>query len=97
MDQTKLTHLLVVMEKSDLDLNMMLSNLNVEIDEQHVVTILYNLLCAINFIHSLNIMHRDIKADNILIDGNCNIQICDFGLSRVMKLKTETQKTLKIH
>lgn len=27
-------------------------------------------------------MHRDIKPDNILLDENCLIKICDFGLSR---------------
>ena len=68
----------------------MLNDFWVDIDEQHVVTILYNLLCAMNFIHSTNVMHRDIKAHNILIDGDCNIKICDFGLSRVMNPKTES-------
>ena len=50
--------------------------------EIHVVTILYNMLCAVNYIHSANIMHRDLKPANILIDSKCNISICDFGLSR---------------
>ena len=27
-------------------------------------------------------MHRDIKPANILIDTECNIKICDFGLAR---------------
>ena len=29
-------------------------------------------------------MHRDIKTSNILVDEDCNIKICDFGLSRSM-------------
>lgn len=29
-------------------------------------------------------MHRDIKPANILIDSNCQIKICDFGLSRTL-------------
>jgi mitogen-activated protein kinase 1/3 len=82
------------MEISELDLEKMLNEFQVEIDEQHVVTIFYNLLCAMNFIHSTNVMHRDIKAQNILIDEDCNIKICDFGLSRVMKPKTENHKVL---
>ena len=34
------------------------------------------------FIHSANIIHRDIKPANILVDEECNIKICDFGLAR---------------
>ncbi|MFN9902625.1 MAG: protein kinase domain-containing protein [bacterium] len=44
--------------------------------------ILYNMLCGLNFIHSANIIHRDIKPANILVDAQCNIKFCDFGLAR---------------
>ncbi|MFN9899809.1 MAG: protein kinase domain-containing protein [bacterium] len=52
------------------------------IEEKHLVTIFYNSLCALNFIHSANIIHRDLKPSNMLIDCNCQIKICDFGLAR---------------
>jgi serine/threonine protein kinase len=74
-------------EKSDLKKMMELDNL--KIDEGHVTIILYNCLCALNFIHSTKIVHRDIKPGNILIDDNCNIKICDFGLARVLPKKTK--------
>ena len=52
------------------------------LSEEHVTTIFYNLLCALNYIHGSNIMHRDLKPANILISAECEIKICDFGLAR---------------
>lgn len=40
---------------------------------------------GIQYIHSKNVIHRDIKLDNILIDLNNTIKICDFGVSKQIK------------
>ncbi|XP_063132923.1 sperm motility kinase X-like [Rattus norvegicus] len=39
------------------------------------------ILEAVQFCHDNNIVHRDIKANNILIDGRWNAKLCDFGLA----------------
>lgn len=56
----------------------------IELDEIHIIQIIYNLLCSLNYIHSANIMHRDLKPGNILLDADCNVKLCDFGLARSM-------------
>ena len=42
------------------------------------------IILALKFIHENNIIHRDIKLDNILIDLDNNIKICDFGVSKII-------------
>ena len=55
-----------------------------ELEEEHVVLIMYNLLCALRQMHSMNIVHRDIKPSNILINKDCRIKICDLGMARTL-------------
>lgn len=49
-----------------------------------MTNILYCMLCSMNYIHSANIIHRDIKPANFLVDYDCTVKLCDFGLARSM-------------
>ena len=43
---------------------------------------IYQLLRGIKYVHSANILHRDLKPGNVLVNSNCMLAICDFGLAR---------------
>jgi serine/threonine protein kinase len=77
-------NLFIVMEHFGHDLKNILSSNSSSLSKDHIALILYNITCALKVLHSANIMHRDIKTSNILVDEDCNIKICDFGLSRSM-------------
>ena len=40
---------------------------------------------GLRYCHSKNILHRDIKLDNILLTSEGDIKICDFGVSKLVK------------
>ena len=48
----------------------------------HVEWMLYHLLLGVHYMHSSGIVHRDLKPANVLINSDCSIKICDFGLAR---------------
>ena len=47
--------------------------------EEELCSIFYQCLSALNYIHELGIMHRDIKPGNIFLDSDLKIKIGDFG------------------
>lgn len=87
--------ILLVLEFAESDLKKVLkSTLNLEI--LHIQTIVYNLLCALKYMHGSKVIHRDLKPANILINEDCSVKLCDFGLARsVIGMENSSEMILK--
>ena len=53
--------------------------------ESMAKNIFKQLIETIKYLHSIGIVHRDIKPDNILLDLDNTIKLCDFGVSKEVK------------
>jgi mitogen-activated protein kinase 1/3 len=71
----------IVLRLSESDLKKVIKSA-IHLQIKHISTVVYNLLCAMKYLHSADVIHRDIKPANVLINEDCSVQICDFGLSR---------------
>jgi serine/threonine protein kinase len=72
----------VVTELMDTDLHQIIASQQT-LSLDHVQYFLYQILRGVKMIHSANVLHRDLKPSNLLVNANCLLKICDFGLSRV--------------
>ncbi|KAB2062508.1 hypothetical protein ES319_A10G156900v1 [Gossypium barbadense] len=72
----------IVYELMDTDLHQLIC-CNQKFNEEHYQYFIYQILRGLKYIHSANVLHRDLKPSNLLVNENCDLKICDFGLARV--------------
>nr|AHY02158.1 mitogen-activated protein kinase 3 [Betula platyphylla]UOI39545.1 Mitogen-activated protein kinase [Betula platyphylla]UVJ47672.1 mitogen-activated protein kinase [Betula platyphylla] len=75
------TDVYIATELMDTDLHQIIRS-NQGLSEEHCQYFLYQILRGLKFIHSANVIHRDLKPSNLLLNANCDLKICDFGLAR---------------
>ena len=39
-------------------------------------------LCGLRHLHAASVLHRDLKPSNLLVNSDCTVRLCDFGLAR---------------
>ncbi|KAI5619318.1 nemo-like kinase, type 1 [Silurus asotus] len=62
----------------------------------HIKVFLYQILRGLKYLHSAGILHRDIKPGNLLVNSNCLLKICDFGLARVEEPDSSRHMTQEV-
>lgn len=73
----------IVYELMDTDLHQIIHS-NQPLTDDHCQYFLYQLLRGLKYVHSANVLHRDLKPSNLLLNGNCDLKIGDFGLARTI-------------
>lgn len=80
----------LVLKASDADLSQIIRS-NQTLTEAHVKYFLVQLLRAVHYMHTVHILHRDLKPGNLLVNADCSLQVCDFGMARAFTCKANDQ------
>ncbi|RXM98457.1 Cyclin-dependent-like kinase 5 [Acipenser ruthenus] len=72
----------VRLDDDDEDLKKYFDSCNGDLDPEIVKSFMYQLLKGLAFCHSRNVLHRDLKPQNLLINRNGELKLADFGLAR---------------
>merc|ERR1711972_670566 len=72
----------VISELMETDLASILKS-SQPLTDDHCQFFLYQILRGMKYVHSAQVIHRDLKPRNLLVNANCDLKICDFGLARV--------------
>ena len=81
--------LYIVTDLFPTDLHRVVHSKNVPLGGDHVKFFLWQLLCATKYMHSAGVVHRDIKPSNILVNSECDLRVCDFGLARGLEAESK--------
>ncbi|KAI5076292.1 hypothetical protein GOP47_0008357 [Adiantum capillus-veneris] len=81
--RTSFNDVYIVYDLMDTDLHHIIRS-SQPLTDDHCQYFIYQLLRGLKYVHSANVLHRDLKPSNLLLNANCDLKICDFGLARVV-------------
>ena len=80
-DYNKFEDVYMVTELMDADLHQIIRSKQ-KLSDEHYQYFVCQAFRGLHFVHSANVLHRDLKPGNLLVNANCDLIICDFGLAR---------------
>ena len=84
---SKFEDVYIISELMETDLHRIIYSRQ-ELSDDHIQYFVYQMLCALKYMHSANVLHRDLKPSNILLNADCSLKVCDFGLARYVTIHT---------
>jgi len=77
-DNDKDIYLVFAFMETDLH-TVIRANILKDVHQRYVI---FQLLKALKYMHSGNVLHRDMKPSNLLLNSECKVKVADFGLAR---------------
>lgn len=71
----------LMLEASEADLSQIIRS-GQALSDAHLQYFIAQILRGTRYMHSANIIHRDLKPGNLLVNADCQLKLCDFGLAR---------------
>lgn len=81
VDRETFEDVYVVTDLWDSDLHKIIKSQQKLSDEHHSY-FMVQAFRGLHYLHTANIIHRDLKPSNMLVNANCDLVLCDFGLAR---------------
>eukprot|EP00928_Gymnodinium_smaydae_P056060 TRINITY_DN39495_c0_g1_i1.p1 TRINITY_DN39495_c0_g1~~TRINITY_DN39495_c0_g1_i1.p1 ORF type:complete len:434 (-),score=94.88 TRINITY_DN39495_c0_g1_i1:57-1262(-) len=81
-EKDKFEDIYIISELMETDLASVLKSPQ-SLSEEHTQFFFYQIVRGLKYMHSASVVHRDLKPRNLLVNGNCDLKICDYGLARV--------------
>ncbi|KAJ3127855.1 Mitogen-activated protein kinase [Nowakowskiella sp. JEL0407] len=80
-DPKTFTEVYLVEELMEADLHQIIRS-EQPLTDAHFQYFIYQICRGLKYVHSANVLHRDLKPGNLLVNADCELKICDFGLAR---------------
>lgn len=81
-DSHSFSDLYIISDLMETDLSSVIKSPQ-HLSNAHQQFFVYQICRGMKYLHTSNVVHRDLKPRNLLVNSNCDVKICDFGLARI--------------